>query len=150
MSKKKKKKKKRIKREEKVDYDFDPHFSKKAKLEIKVTNEGVSFVGNSEGYLSLSRFFTYLAEVHTLIREESPKPETNTVQGYGAYHFKDYVPEKKIQQGDYMFRPGPISSLSTDEHKQDVLFWLSDVTGPEFWLEDEGMGKKKSNKSKNN
>ncbi|MGO1059207.1 hypothetical protein ACTL32_08780 [Planococcus sp. FY231025] len=143
MSKKNKKKKKKMKKEKEVYEDFDPHFSKNAKMEIKVNRDGVSFVGNAEGYLSLSRFFTYLAEVHTSIREESPQPEeTNTVRGYGAYHFRDYVTEEKIQQGDYIFRPGPISNLESEDHEQDVLFWLSDVTGPDFWLEDEDVKEK--------
>jgi hypothetical protein len=78
-----------------------------------------------------------------LIREESPQSEdTNTVMGYGAYHFKDYVREEKIQQGDYTFNPGPISNLEAENHEQDVLFWLSDVTGPAFWQEDGDMKKK--------
>lgn len=141
------KKKKKVKKEKEIFYDFDPYFSKKAKMEIKIDEAGVSFVGNSEGYLSLSRFFSYLAEVHTSIREESPQPEgTNTVQGYGAYHFKDYVREEKIQQGDYAFNPGPISNLKPENHEQDVLFWLSDVTGPAFWQEDGDV--KKKNKEK--
>lgn len=143
MSKKNKKKKKKMKKGKEVYEDFDPHFSKNAKMEIKVNRDGVSFVGNAEGYLSLSRFFTYLAEVHTSIREESPQPEeTNTVRGYGAYHFKDYVTEEKIQQGDYIFRSEPISNLESEDHEQDVLFWLSDVTGPDFWLEDEAAEEK--------
>lgn len=137
----KNKKKKKAKKEQEIF--FDPYFSEKAKMEIKVDKDGVSFVGNTEGYLSLSRFFTYLAEVHVSIREEPDSPETNTVQGYGAYHFKDYVAEQKIRQGDYVFRPGPIRDLATKDHKQDVLFWLSDVIGPQFWLEKEDEGTKK-------
>lgn len=136
-------KKKKNEKEEEVYYDFDPYFSKRAKMEVKIDEVGVSFVGNAEGYLSLSRFFTYLAEVHTSIREESPQSaDTNTVRGYGAYHFKDYVREEKIQQGDYIFNPGPISNLKPENHEQDVLFWLSDVTGPAFWQEDGETEKK--------
>lgn len=140
---KKKKKKKKMKKVEEVDFDFDPFFSKKAKMEVKIDEAGISFVGNTEGYLSMSRFFTYLAEVHTSIREESPQSEeVNTVRGYGAYHFKDYIKEEKIKKGDYIFNPGPISNLKSKNHEQDVLFWLSDVTGPAFWKED-GDTKKK-------
>lgn len=136
-------KKKKIKKEKEVFYDFDPYFSKRAKMEVKIDEAGVSFVGNAEGYLSMSRFFTYLAEVHTSIREESPQSEdANTVRGYGAYHFKDYVRKEKIQQGDFTFSPGPISNLESENHEQDVLFWLSDETGPAFWEED-GDTKKK-------
>lgn len=77
------------------------------------------------------------------IREESPQlEETNTVQGYGAYHFKDYIAKEKIQQGDYSFKPGPISKLKPENHEQDVLFWLSDVIGPAFWRENGSMEKK--------
>ncbi|MGB6406424.1 MAG: hypothetical protein WBF39_03045 [Planococcus donghaensis] len=137
------KKKKEMKKEEEIFYDFDPYFSKRAKMEVKINEAGVSFVGNAEGYLSMSRFFSYLAEVHTSIREESPQSEdTNTVMGYGAYHFKDYVREEKIQQGDYIFNPGQISNLKSKNHEQDVLFWLSDVTGPAFWQEDGDANKK--------
>lgn len=147
MSKKKKKKqKKKEKKQEKKmrkERAFDPYFSEAAKMEIKVSEEGVSFVGNAEGYLSFSRFFTYLAEVHMSIREEPPGPETNTVRGYGAYHFRDYVKTDKLQQGDFIFRPGPIRHLEREEHEQDALFWLSDETGPAFWLEDEDAEKKK-------
>lgn len=142
----KNKKNKKAKKEQNIS--FDPYFSEKAKMEVKVDKHGVSFVGNAEGYLSLSRFFTYLAEVHLSIREEPHRSETNTVQGYGAYHFKDYVAEEKIQQGDYLFRPGPIRELETDNHEQDVLFWLSDVIGPEFWLEKEKKGTKEKKEKK--
>lgn len=136
-------KKKKMKKEEEIFYDFDPYFSKRAKMEVKIDEVGVSFVGNAEGYLSLSRFFTYLAEVHTSIREESPQPEgTNTVRGYGAYHFKDYVKEEKIQQGDYVFTLGLISNLEPENHEKDVLFWLSDTIGPAFWQEAGNVEKK--------
>lgn len=112
---------------------FNPYFSEKGKMEVNVNEHGVSFVGNLEGYLALARFFNYLAEVHMSIREESPTPETNTVYGYGPYQFSHYVTKKAIQQANYIFSPGPIKNLKPSEGSQDILFWLSDVIGPDFW-----------------
>ncbi|MDF1509586.1 hypothetical protein PZE06_15700 [Robertmurraya sp. DFI.2.37] len=112
---------------------FNPYFSEKAKMEVNVNEQGVSFVGNSEGYLAFARFFNYLAEVHMSIREEKPQPETNTVYGYGPYHISHYVTKKAIQQGDFIFSPGPIKKLGTSEATQDILFWLSDKIGSDFW-----------------
>ncbi|WP_332651680.1 hypothetical protein [Lysinibacillus sp. 54212] len=42
---------------------FNPYFSDIAKIGMNVNVHGVSFVGNSEGYLALSRFFKYLAKM---------------------------------------------------------------------------------------
>lgn len=112
---------------------FNPFFSEKARMEVNVNKHGVSFVGNLEGYLAMARFFNFLAEVHMSIREEIPGPETNTVYGYGPYHFSHYVTKEAIQESNYIFSPGPIKNLRPSEGTQDVLFWLSDKIGPEFW-----------------
>jgi hypothetical protein len=112
---------------------FNPYFSEKAKMEVNVNEHGVSFVGNLEGYLAFARFFNYLAEVHMSIREEIPGPETNTIYGYGPYHFSHYVTKKAIHQANFIFSPGPIKKLGPSEGTQDILFWLSDKIGPDFW-----------------
>lgn len=115
------------------NYTFNPYFSDTAKLEINVSEYGVSIVGNAEGYLALSRFCTYLADIHMLIRTKPLKTDTNTVDGYGGYHFSHYVTKYAIANQNYIFSPGPIKNLAKKDSTQDVLFWISDKIGPEFW-----------------
>ncbi|OGX79256.1 MULTISPECIES: hypothetical protein [unclassified Exiguobacterium] len=120
------------------EYDsFDPFFTEEAKLEVRVDNYGVNFVGNAEGYLALSRLFTYLSQISNDIRiSEDTLPELNTVKGYGAYHFRDFIKEKRIKNKDYIFEAGPLKQNQPELHDQELLFWISDQIGSKFWLEE--------------
>jgi len=115
---------------------FDPFFTEDAKLEVRVDECGVNFVGNAEAYLALSRLFTHLAQISNDIRHsKDPLPELNTVKGYGAYHFRDFIREKRIQNEDYLFDAGPLKNNVPKFHDQELLFWISEQIGPAFWLE---------------
>ncbi|QUH27331.1 hypothetical protein HZR23_12685 [Serpentinicella alkaliphila] len=100
---------------------------------MNVNREGVAFVANAEGYLALSRFFMYLSEIHMSIRKKTIDLNVNTVHGYGAYHFSDYVTQYAIYNKNYIFSPGPIENLGDEDTIHDLLFFISDKIGPEFW-----------------
>lgn len=116
---------------------FDLFFTEDAKLEVRVDEYGVNFVGNDEGYLALSRLFTYLSQISNYARSiEDTDPESNTVKGDGAYHFRDFIKEKRIKNQDYIFEAGPLKQNQPEHHDQELLFWVSEQIGPKFWLED--------------
>nr|WP_240731310.1 hypothetical protein [Exiguobacterium mexicanum] len=115
--------------------EFDPHFDHDAKMEIKLNEQGVNFVGNVEGYLALARMFTFLAQAHLYVRmEENPSPDVNTSYGYGPYHMKYFIRDAFIQNKHYLFTSDALQNIDP-EYEQELFFWLSDQIGPEFWVE---------------
>lgn len=121
--------------------EFDPHFDHDAKMEINLTEAGVNFVGNAEGYLALARMFTFLAQAHMAVRmEENPPPDVNTSYGYGPYHMADFIREDFIQNKQYIFNPGALQDVHPEEH-QELCFWLSDQIGPNFWVSEDENNK---------
>lgn len=112
---------------------MNANFNDKAKMEVNVNDNGVSFVGNAEGYRSLADFFTHLAKLHDEIRTEPLDDDTNSINGYGAYHFTHYIPERAIKESRFIFSPGPLNNNLENKSEMDILFWVSDAIGPDFW-----------------
>lgn len=115
--------------------EFDPQFNHDAKMEIKLNEQGVNFVGNVEGYLALARMFTFLAQAHMYVRmEENPSPDVNTSYGYGPYHMKYFIRDAFIQNKQYLFTSDALQDVNP-EYEQELFFWPSDQIGPDFWVE---------------
>lgn len=120
--------------------NYNVFFSKDAKIEVNINNGGVSVVANAEGYLALARFFCLLSEIHMSIRKDNNDPGVDTIYGYGAYHFTHYLSTSAIKHGNFLFSPGPLKSFKSNGNIQDVLFWVSDKIGPDFWLTETESG----------
>ena len=112
----------------------DIGFSKEAKLEFNVNEGGVAIVGNKEGYEALARFCNEMAEVHSDIRKNDPDFED------AEWHLGDEISKEAIKEGRYIFSPGPVTEMGWEGSVPDVLFYVRDKIGKDFWGEEVESG----------